>query len=138
MVFGEVRAQDQVLDDRREAVSEVAVPGHAASTWIAEPCELVIRVQENHDVGSMLESLRVASLLVAPVPSVVGMNVDVESEIAGERNGATALASSTRISSSAVPEGISASVFSSVPSAWKAGIVMTILLIRVLCRDLDE
>ena len=106
---GEPGAEHQVLRRGGDPVAQVAVPRHAAPERIAHAGEpraerhvgvagedrrdqeryglrlvLVVRMQQDHDVGPRLERQRVAGLLVASVPSVGGVHVHLETEPARE------------------------------------------------------
>ena len=109
MELGEARSEHQVLRDRREPVADVAVDRHPSSDRVSEAGKarpeghvciagedrrdqqrhrlrlvLVVRMEEDDDVGAAPERLRVARLLVAAVPEVLAMDVHVDPELARE------------------------------------------------------
>ena len=110
MVLGQVEPEGQVLDAGQEAVGDVLPARHAAGERIAqEPAAehqvalaggdrrdqlrdprrvvLVVRVEHDDDLGAGCEGRVVARLLVAAVAAVLGVDDDVEPELAGDLDG---------------------------------------------------
>ena len=110
VVLGQVEPEGDVLDRRQESVADVLPARHAAGQRVAEEAAaehevvrargdrlderrdarrvvLVVGVEHHDDVGAGLERRVVARLLVAAVAPVLGVDDDVEAELAGDVDG---------------------------------------------------